>query len=357
VRILIASPTFAPQVGGAETWSLRVAEGLIARGHAIEVVARAAPRGVPSDVALDVPVRRVTGGRFAFARGIGRSVEAIRPDVVMAQYSALPISVLVGRKVRIPVMGVVHDVYGFAESVRIKGPLVGPIRHLGLERSLRLLGPDAFLVPSRSTARALTPLARGRRVTVVPAGVDPFESGPGSRPDPARVVFVGRLVPQKGGADLVEAIRIVAGRGIGIQAVIVGEGPESGALRSAARGLPIRFTGRLSDDELDDLVRGSAALVLPSTREGWGLVVTEAAARGVPYVAYDIPALREQYEELGGGLLVDPTPAALADAIATLLNDPALRERLGAAGRAATAGRSWGAAAEVVERALAALVR
>jgi glycosyltransferase involved in cell wall biosynthesis len=97
--------------------------------------------------------------------------------------------------------------------------------------------------------------------------------------------------------------------------------------------------------------------VLPSTREGWGLAVTEAAARGVPYVAYDIPALREQHEELGGGLLVAPAPAALADAMATLLQDPDLRTTLGTTGRAAAAGRSWDAAAEVVERALEAVVR
>ena len=50
--------------------------------------------------------------------------------------------------------------------------------------------------------------------------------------------------------------------------------------------------------------------MLPSRREGWGLVLTEAVARGLPYVAYDIPAVREQHEIAGGGRLVPPGDVA-----------------------------------------------
>jgi glycosyltransferase involved in cell wall biosynthesis len=113
----------------------------------------------------------------------------------------------------------------------------------------------------------------------------------------------------------------------------------------------------LSDDDLDATIRGAAILALPSTREGWGLAVTEAAARGVPYVAYDIPAVREQHEVLQGGVLVAPDPGALAHAVRTLLDDPDERARLGETGRRNASGLTWAKAAELAESALAAVVR
>jgi glycosyltransferase involved in cell wall biosynthesis len=282
-------------------------------------------------------------------------VASERPEVVLAQYSALAPAVAAAHRRGVPVVGIVHDVYGLAESIRIKGPAVGPVRYLGLERSLRLLRPDAFLVPSRATARNLAPLAGGRPVTVVPAGADHVPPDPGGvEVDPALVAFVGRLVRQKGGADLVAAMRILRGRGSPARAVVVGSGPEAAALRAtaAAEGLPVRFEPRLGWEELDRLVRGSAVLVLPSTREGWGLAVTEAAARGVPYVAYDVPAVREQHGELQGGVLVAPGPEALADAVEALLEDPGRARALGRRGREAASERTWAHAAEVVEAAL-----
>ena len=91
---------------------------------------------------------------------------------------------------------------------------------------------------------------------------------------------------------------------------------------------------------------------MPSTREGWGLAITEAAARGVPYVAYDIPAVREQHELLQGGLLVAPRPQALAHGIERLLEDTALARRLGEHGRHQAAQLTWARSAEVAEAAI-----
>ena len=104
----------------------------------------------------------------------------------------------------------------------------------------------------------------------------------------------------------------------------------------------------------DRAFRSAAALVLPSQREGWGLVVTEAAARALPYAAYDIPALREQDAMLGGGLLSAPGDVeALARSLHALLTDGALRRRLGERGLAAARrDLTWARTAEVVEGAL-----
>jgi len=256
-------------------------------------------------------------------------------------------------------VAIVHDVYGLRESVRIKGAPVGTLRWLGLERSTRLLPPDAYLVNSRSTAGLLEPLARGRPITVVPAGADHLPRTEEPRGDErSGVVFVGRLVPRKGVADLIEAVRILRGRGIETMATIVGDGPEESRLRELARdvGDAIHFAGRVGDDELESAIDGAAVLVLPSTREGWGLTITESAVRGTPYVAYDIPAVREQHDRLEGGLLVPPGTEALVDAIGSLLRDPREARRLGEQGREAASTMRWADAGIVVEAALRAVM-
>jgi glycosyltransferase involved in cell wall biosynthesis len=305
-----------------------------------------------------VDVRRSAGSRLGFAADVARAVREERPDLVLGQYSALSPAAIAARRAGLASVGIVHDVYGLAASIRLRGPVEGILRWTALERTMAVARPDAFLVPSRVTARNLRRLAGGRPITVVPTGMDHLTAG--SRrdhpTDPTQVVFVGRLVRQKGVDDLIAAVRSLSAGGIEVHAAVVGSGPEEERLRRIARAAPVRFAGAVDDTTLDGLIRESAVLVLPSRREGWGLAISEAAARGIPYVAYDIPAVREQHQELEGGLLVPPGSDSLTRAIASLLADPDLRRSLGARGRTAAQGRSWADAAEVVERALEAAV-
>ncbi|MCA1832726.1 MAG: glycosyltransferase family 4 protein [Actinobacteria bacterium] len=360
LRLLVCTPKYAPQVGGAETWLRALLEAMSARSHDVSVIARAAAEADEDHVAGGIPVHRVRGGRVAFARAIGAGIRRARPDAVLAQYSALAPATWAAHRAGVPTVGIVHDVYGWRESWRIKGPLTGTARHVGLERSLRWLRPDAFLVNSRATARRLGPLAGDRPVTVVPAGADhlPARHGGASAQDSDRVVFVGRLVKQKGAADLLDAVAMLHSEGVAVRAVVIGSGPQEPALRELAGplGASITFAGRVSDAELDEAIRGAAVLVLPSTREGWGLAITEAAARGVPYVAYDIPAVGEQHDALQGGVLVEPSPRALAGAMRRLLDDPGERRRLGETGAANAANLRWSNAAEVAGSAIARVV-
>lgn len=354
LRVAVCAPRFAPQIGGAETWLGGLVAALADRGIEVTVAAAAAP-GIPSEsVEEGISVRRSTSGRVAFARHIAETLGRTRPDIAISQYSATAPTVWAAHRASIPTVAVVHDVYGLRESVRIKGVTAGVLRHAALERSLRWLRPDAFLVNSRSTAGLLRRVVGARPITVVPAGADHLLRGAVVEGARSGVVFVGRLVPRKGVADLLEAARILSDRGISTTVTIVGEGPEGPRLREIAAGLgaSVRFAGRLDDAALEEALGNAEVLALPSTREGWGLAITESAARATPYVAYDIPAVREQHEELRGGLLVEPGPVPLADALGRLLTDPAEARRLGEHGRDAAAGMTWAKAAEVVEVAI-----
>ena len=104
--------------------------------------------------------------------------------------------------------------------------------------------------------------------------------------------------------------------------------------------------GPIPDRDMPALFRAADVFAFPSEREGFGLVVLEAQAAGLPVVASDLPVLREFLED-GRDCVMAPVgdPAALAGALVVTLADASLREQLVAGGRA-TAGRfSWSAAA------------
>jgi glycosyltransferase involved in cell wall biosynthesis len=184
--------------------------------------------------------------------------------------------------------------------------------------------------------------AKGARQPVLeaPQSVDDaFWSAPAQprRHAPFQVLFAGRLEAEKGVAVLLRAWRDMPGGAL----VLAGDGP----LRLAALGAGAICPGALGAEELRNLYAGSDVVVVPSipTRdfvEPWGLVVNEAFDQGVPVIATTAVGAAAgglvRHEETG---LVVPAgdAAALSGALRRLHDDPALRARLGAAGRAAVA--------------------
>ncbi len=107
------------------------------------------------------------------------------------------------------------------------------------------------------------------------------------------------------------------------------------------------------DDRRDELYRAAAVVVCPAYREDYGLTVLEAMAHGRPVVvASDGGGLTEFVHHGVNGLVADPTPAALAEAIETIVDDPGRAGEMGAAGRATVEGITWQAATDDVVRAV-----
>ena len=106
-------------------------------------------------------------------------------------------------------------------------------------------------------------------------------------------------------------------------------------MNSSRRGAVVEWAGPLPDHAaVVGRMKSTRVLVLPSTREGFGLVLAEAMACGTPCVAYDVPAVRETLADGEAGRLIPPRDVgALVDAIEELLADGEDRERVIAAGR------------------------
>lgn len=173
------------------------------------------------------------------------------------------------------------------------------------------------------------------------SGVDVARFHPVPEPHGMPVaVYTGRFIASKGIHELVDAARLLHGRGVGLEVRLVGEpdreNPESIAdatLRGwASEGL---VTIRPWTDDVVSVWRDAHIAVLPSYREGLPKALLEAAACARPAVACDVPGCREVVAHGENGLLVPARDAtALAAALESLAKDPALRARMGEAGRA-----------------------
>jgi glycosyltransferase involved in cell wall biosynthesis len=194
-----------------------------------------------------------------------------------------------------------------------------------------LAGPvvaRAKLVICASSALAGAARELGARdVRVIPSGVDiPAEAGEEARPP--HVLYVGRLSPEKGILELLEAAD-------GIPLVVVGDGPLRDKVPDALGFVP--------NAELGPYYRRAAVVAVPSRREGYGVVCAEAMAHGKPVVASAVGGLLDLVAHGETGLLVPPGDSAgLKEALHWLLGDPDLRRRMGEAARARARDRlSW----------------
>jgi colanic acid/amylovoran biosynthesis glycosyltransferase len=183
------------------------------------------------------------------------------------------------------------------------------------------------------------------KIHVVPCGIDPGEYSPASRDGPApgerlNVLVVGRLVPVKGHAVLLEAIARLRRTGtMPVSLEIVGDGPLRNALESKARALGLgehaTFHGRVGQDDIRRHYAAADVFCLPSFGEGVPVVLMEAMAMEIPVVASRVMGIPELVEDGASGLLLRPGRAEpLAEALARLAASPDLRRCLGRAGRA-----------------------
>jgi glycosyltransferase involved in cell wall biosynthesis len=255
-----------------------------------------------------------------------------------------------------------HHVHGPMWQQSLPGP-VAPLGNLLEER----LAPPFY---RRVPVVTLSPSSKEElvdelgfdagHVTVIPPGIDPFFSpapdGDAHRSPTPLCVAVGRLTPVKDFCRLVRIMAAVRARVPDVELVIVGEGYEREAIEAQVAAVGgqdwVRLPGRISDDELLDLYRRAWLAVSASTREGWGMTMTEAAACGTPAVATDIAGHADAIDDGRSGLL-GTTDEELAGLMADVLTDPVELARLRAGALERAAELTWEASALANFRVLA----
>lgn len=186
-------------------------------------------------------------------------------------------------------------------------------------------------------ARELVP-SIGSRSSVIYNFVDAPAAVPPSAFEPARLLCLGRLVPQKGFDIALEAFALLAESHPRTVLTLAGDGEERPRLEAQAHSLGIasrvEFTGWIDPVDVPPLMAASNIIIMPSRREGFGLVAAEAAATARPVVASRTGGLLDVVEDGITGILVDPGDAqALARALVALIDAPDRARALGEAAR------------------------
>lgn len=234
-------------------------------------------------------------------------------------------------------------------------------RIFGLPFSLTVHGPDEFYNVSeyhleekiaaasflccigsycRSQLMKLSPINEWAKMEIVPLGVTPKAPGRASfaRNSKPVILSLGRLVPAKGQAVLLQALSLLRKRGRDFSAVVAGDGPDRARLEQLAGDLNLggccRFIGAVDPAGVAGLMAGSALFVLPSFAEGIPVVLMEAMAMGVPCISTTVNGIPELIESGREGVLVPPSDAfALSKAIERMLDNEDARNEMALAAR------------------------
>jgi glycosyltransferase involved in cell wall biosynthesis len=279
-------------------------------------------------------IERLGKARYLIhARRVRRLIESLQPDLLHALHLT-----------SYGFLGALANTHPFLLSVWGTDVLEAP----DLTPFHRWLTRHALARADRITATGLhlatettryTP--RGAPVSVVPYGVDLARFQPTERPLREHVVIgaASRLSSEKGLDDLVDAFAIVRKRfGDTVSLRIAGEGPERPKLEAQiarlSLGDAVDLAGWLEHEQLPAFLQDLDVFALPSTWEGFGVSAVEASAMQLPVVGTDVHGIPDAVRDGATGLLVPPSdPPALAAGLTRLIEDPALRARLGAAGR------------------------
>jgi glycosyltransferase involved in cell wall biosynthesis len=368
--VAIVTETYPPEVNGVARTVAMLAGHLRGRGHRIEVVRpRQGPRDHPATGErmgeLLLPAVRLT--RFSGVR-IGLPARrrllarwrAARPDVVHVVTEG-PLgwsAAAAARRLGIPMSTGFHTnfhAYSRHYGLRLASSLATRYLRTFHNRA------DCTLVPTDDTRDRLA-AAGFERLRIVGRGVDRSLFHPGRRsarlrrqwgcPGEETVVgYVGRLAPEKNLGLFVEAALAIRRADPAARVVLVGDGPEAGALRASHPGFV--YAGLRTGGDLAAHYASADLLVFPSLTETFGNVVTEGLASGLAVVAYDYAAAHAHIRHGENGLLArygdDRELVALAVTGAT---DPSLRARLRENAARATAALSWDRACDELEEVL-----
>lgn len=349
---LVYDCLFPWTVGGAERWYRSVGERLATDGHDVTYLTlrqweRSEPPAIPGVrvVAVGPPMalydsagQRRIAPPLAFGAGVLVHLLRHGGDYDVVHTASFPYFSLLAAAVARPPRGyrlIVdwHELWTRDYWREYLGPRAGQVGWLVQKLCLRV--PQRAFCFAQLTAGRLREHGLNGAVTVLEGEYVGSLEAPEPAPARAEVVFAGRHIPEKRVPALVPAVARARERIPELRARILGDGPQRDLVLAAIARDGLEATvdapGFVSSEAVDDALRHALAMVLPSRREGYGMVVVEAASRGTPSIVVSDPdnAATELVQDGENGFVAaSASPDDLADAIVRVYEQGfALRER------------------------------
>ncbi len=331
-------------MGGAEVFTHEVCSRLVKLGHKVTLFTSRYPGSKNEEIVDGVQIVRA-GGKYTVylqaKRYYKKRFSKENFDVVIDEINTVPFFAHKFTRNNEKVVALIHQTakeYWFYET-----PLVVSFfgYHFFEKRWLKQYVNTPTVTVSNSTKQDL--LRYGfKKVFIVHEGLN-FEplKEPSSKTRQSVIVYAGRLKRAKRPDHAVEAFKIVKKSIPEVELWLIGDGDFKSKLEKIG-GEGVRFLGYLSSEERRKRIMESWVLVNPSVREGWGLNVVEAAALGVPTVAYNVAGLRDSVQDGKTGLLVvDGSIEALAEGLIRVIKDNAFKLELSKNALEYADGFSW----------------
>lgn len=281
-----------------------------------------------------------TGGAMLFARILGRvrHEHANQPIGVIHAHAPLPCghaAMLLSRELDIPYAVTVHGLDAFSVG---QSKMRAGLWNRRISTKVFLSAARVICISERVRHEVLQGTGSRARTSVVYNGVDPDRFVPGPEPETPSVLCVGNLIPIKGHDTLIRAAAELRTEFPALTWNLIGDGPLQAHLRALAAELGVsdrvKLLGRQPRQVVADAMRQCTLFALPSRYEGLGCVYLEAMSCAKPAIGCRGQGIGDIIQHGRSGFLVGPdNPKELALAIAMLLRDKGLRQRIGETAR------------------------
>ncbi|WP_328478070.1 glycosyltransferase family 4 protein [Actinoplanes sp. NBC_00393] len=331
-----------PDGGGSEVFVERVAAELVTRGYRVTLFCAAYP-GAPREQILTSGVRvlRRGGWRTVYLWALWAYLTGgLRPDLIVDVCNGVPF--LSPLYASCPTVVVVHHVHREQWPVVLPGWRGRVGWWLESRVAPRVYRRCRYVTVSEATRSELVRLGVDpERITIVRNGVNPVHGEVVARTPYPSLVVLGRLVPHKRVEHALRALVALPDARL----VVAGRGWWEPELRRLAAELGVadrtEFTGYVSEQCKHRLLAAAWVALVPSLKEGWGLTILEAGARGTPTIAFrEAGGVRDAIVDGRTGLLADD-PRDFVGLTRWLLTDDRTRRQLGAGARAYAQGFTW----------------
>lgn len=316
-----------PGFGGAERQLLEISKRLVAKGHQVTILCGKTKPDLPAEEWIDGVYFRylklLPDGLFRFKRfsfyisrylfypfslGLLEWIRDISPDILIEYVTPAPSLVYwLTRLLQLPCGAEIMEYRDRRQWAEVTDPLTAVFGYISQNLFFRHFRYQQINTISRATKQQLIHGGfQADMIKVVYGGVDCqfFRPDPAVKRDLNLLIVVGRLMPQKGHRLLLETFVQVRRQRPQAKLAIVGEGPLRSRLEAQVEqfGLTdqVIFTGKVTETEKRTWLCRAACFVMPSLQEGFGMVLLEAMACGLPLVTFDLPVFKEILNEQCG---------------------------------------------------------